>query len=334
MRSLLLAIALLIAAPFASAESRVVLVTIDGLRWQEVFGGADPSLVTDPEDKARYVDAPDRAAALMPFLQSFRQRGALFGNVAAGECAKVENRYWFSYPGYAEMLGGRPNPQIRFNAKEINNDVTVLEWLNGQHGFEKSVRVYAEWDVVPFILNQPRSGLPIFVADAAQKDHDSQVIAAARNILEDGPRVTWIDLGDTDNRAHEGDYHGYLAAAAAADAFLSELWTKLESDPRYAGQTTLIVTADHGRGGSADDQWRGHGSGRYRFIIVPGLRRAGSNHVFMGAIGPGIRPGAGDVYKGATCAATGQVAATMLKSLGVDPAAYKADARPPLDIFR
>ena len=335
MRQLLAALAALFAlASPAFAEPRVLLVTIDGFRWQEVFHGADPALATTPEDKARYIDVPDRAAALTPFLQSLKTDGVLIGDREAGSCARVENRYWFSYPGYAEMLSGRPNPRVKANAKIINDDVTVLEWLNTQPGFANSVRVSAEWDVVPFILNAPRSHLPIAVAPQATKDRDRPTIAAAIDMLAQAPRVAWVDLGDTDSRAHEGDYSAYLAAAARADAFLADAWAKLQADPRTAGQTTLIVTADHGRGGSAGGQWHGHGSGYYRGVWVPGVRKPGSDAVFMGARGPDVMTGSGARYTTANCAVTGQIASTLLRGVGIDASAYRADVRPPLDIFR
>ncbi len=335
MKHLLAALlALCACATPALAEPHVVLVTIDGFRWQEVFHGADPALVTTPEDRARYVDVQDRATALTPFLQSFRTDGVLFGDRASGSCAKVENRYWFSYPGYAEMLTGRPNPRIGANAKALNDEVTVLEWLNARAGFENSVRVYAEWDTVPFILNQPRSKLPVYVAPPEAPTHDNYVIAEAGAIAVETPRVAWVGLGDTDNRAHEGNYSAYLAAASAADVFLADLWAKLQADPRTAGNTTLIVTADHGRGGAANGQWRGHGSGRYRFGWLPGLRKEGSDAVFMAARGPDIVSGSAAQYSGENCAVTGQITATLLRSLDIAPGAFSAEARPPLNIFR
>ena len=318
----------------ALAQPHAVLVTIDGFRWQEVFHGADPALVTTPQDKARYIDVVDRAAALTPFLQSLRTEGVLFGDREAGSCAKVENRYWFSYPGYAEMLSGRPNPHIKANAKTLNDDVTVLEWLNSRPGFENSVRVYAEWDVVPFILNAPRSKLPIYFAPPDAPTHDNYVIGEAAAVASDAPRVAWVGLGDTDNRAHEGNYSAYLAAAAAADGFLADLWAKLQADPRTAGQTTLIVTADPGRGASAHGQWRGHGSGLYRGVWVPRVRKAGSDAVFMGAIGPAIQPGSSAQYTGTNCAVTGQIAATLLRSLDQNPTDFSPEIRAPLNIFR
>src|SRR5262249_24793133 len=40
--------------------------------------------------------------------------------------------------------------------------------------------------------------------------------------------------------------------------FIGELWGALQSDPVYRDRTTLIVTADHGRGASAE-AWKSHG---------------------------------------------------------------------------
>src|SRR5262245_8449916 len=249
MRSLAIALAGLCLSPGgARAEERyAVLFTIDGLRWEDLFRGADPTLVDDPAARARYVDVPDRAAALTPFLLSFSQAGVLIGDRDEGSCARVANEYWFSYPGYAEMLAGRPNPQTRSNQAIPNEDVTVLERLARRSEFQGQVRVYAEWHVVPAILNVERSAIPVFVTPDKSSPHDPQVIRAAREILPDPPRLLWIALGDTDNRAHEGDYEAYLRAASEADAFLRDVWHAIESNPRTAGRTTLIVAPDHGR---------------------------------------------------------------------------------------
>lgn len=203
------AVALLMLAPARPAAAQepayVVLVTIDGLRWEELFRGADPVLVSDERYRARYVDVPDRAQALAPFLLSFAQHGALIGDRDNGSCARVVNDFWFSYPGYAEILAGRPNPGARSNQAIPNQDVTVLERLARRPEFEGQVRAFAEWHVVPAILHTERSGIPVFVTPDRDAPHDPQVIAAARAAFAELPRVTWIALGDTDNRAHEGD---------------------------------------------------------------------------------------------------------------------------------
>ncbi len=334
MRHLMFALSAVLAfiAPPARAQEvedrYLILVTIDGYRWEELFRGADPALVTDPAYRARYVDAPDRAAALTPFLLSFAQTGALIGNRDANSCARVSNDFWFSYPGYAEMLSGRPNPAVRYNAAIPNDDVTVLERL-ARRGL--SVRVFAEWETMRAILNEARSGLSIFTPPDYGAPHDPQVIPAARAALADPPRVLYVALGDTDNRAHEGEYEQYLAAASEADAFAREIWDAYQANPRTAGRTTMIITADHGRGRAGDDRWRGHGSGRWRGIIVPGLRHAGSDADFIAVRGPGV--GATQSYSMEHCATLSQVAATMLTALGLHDAEAQPDMAPPLDVL-
>lgn len=309
----------------------LILVTVDGYRWEELFRGADPDLVADPAYRARYIDVPDRAQALTPFLLSFAQEGALIGNRDVNSCARVANDFWFSYPGYAEMLSGRPNPRVRYNAAIPNDDVTVLERLSRRPEFVGQVRVFAEWETMRAILNEERSGLSIFTTPDYDAPHDPQVIPAARAALADPPRVLWVALGDTDNRAHEGEYEQYLAAATDADNFLREIWEAYQANPRTAGRTTMIVTADHGRGGAEDDRWTGHGSGRWRGIIVPGLRHAGSDAIFIAARGPNVINA--NAYTMENCASLGQVAGTILAALGLLGEEGQPDMARPLDVF-
>ncbi len=324
----------LIATPARAQDTAprfLALVTIDGYRWQELFRGADPALVTDERYRARYVDVQNRAAALTPFLLSFAQAGALTGNRDQNSCARVANDFWFSYPGYAEMLAGRPNPRVRSNAAVPNDDVTMLERLARRPEFANQVRVFAEWDAVPAILNVARSGIPVFNPPDKSAPHDPQVVSAARAALANPPRVMWLALGDTDNRAHEGEYEQYLAAATEADNFLRELWEAYQANPRTAGRTTLIVTSDHGRGGAENNRWRGHGSGRWRGIIVPGLRHEGSDAIFIAARGPGIV--STQAYTPENCASVSQIAATMLTGLGLLAEEGQIDMAAPLDVF-
>lgn len=336
MRHLLAVLALLFAALAPSARAQepppyLILVTIDGYRWEELFRGADPALVTDERYRARYVDVPDRAEALTPFLLGFARDGALIGNRDSGSCARVANEYWFSYPGYAEMLSGRPNPNARSNQNLPNEDVTVLERLHRRPEFAGQVRVFSEWFVTRAILNVARSNIPVFIPPDESAPHDPQVIPAARAALADPPRVLWVALGDTDNRAHEGKYEQYLAAASEADNFLREIWEAYQTNPRTTGRTTLIVTADHGRGGTARDRWRGHGSGHWRGTRVPGLRHEGSDAIFIAARGPDVA--STTPYTMDNCATVSQVAPTLLAGLGLLDEEGQPDMAAPLAIF-
>lgn len=335
MRRLTIAVAALFAnlaaqpARAQEAPPSVILVTIDGYRWQDLFRGADPALVTDERYRARYIDVPNRAAALTPFLLSFAQDGALIGNRDENSCARVSNDFWFSYPGYAEMLSGRPNPNARSNQAIPNKDITVLERIARRREFAGQVRVFAEWNAVSAIVNVERSYIPVFIPPDFEAPHDLQVIPAARELFADPPRALWVALGDTDNYAHAGKYEQYLRAATEADDFLRELWEAYQTNPRTAGRTTFIVTSDHGRG--ENERWRGHGSGRWRGIIVPGLRHEGSDAIFIAVRGPGV--GSGEVYTMENCAIAGQIAATLLTSLGLLAEEGQPDMAPPLAVF-
>jgi arylsulfatase A-like enzyme len=127
--------------------------------------------------------------------------------------------------------------------------------------------------------------------------------------------VLYVMLGETDEWAHEGRYDLYLDAAFRSDRFLARLWDTLQSLPRYANQTTLVVTTDHGRGATATD-WTDHGR------KVPAAEAT-----WMAAIGPGV-PALG--VRDAVTVTTSQIAATIAALVGEDFRKAAPGAAPPL----
>src|SRR6266536_2230796 len=75
----------------AGTTTNVIIVTLDGMRWQEVFGGFDPMLATEESGGVRNA-APLRAAfardsaeesraAILPFFwEVVAKRGQVFGD--------------------------------------------------------------------------------------------------------------------------------------------------------------------------------------------------------------------------------------------------------------
>ena len=117
----------------------VILITIDGLRWQEFFGGADREYFKrdrngnagEPERRFWRASPGERRSTLMPFMwSSIAKDGQIFGDAEAGSLSRVTNGLWFSYPGYSEMFAGVADQRINSNDKVPNPNVTVLEWLN------------------------------------------------------------------------------------------------------------------------------------------------------------------------------------------------------------
>ena len=171
--SLLVAGTLVLAASAqpAARTKHLFVITIDGFRWQEIFTGADPQLVANPEyvrdtalTKGMYWDstAELRRKRLLPFFWgTLAQRGRLYGNRLYGNKVNVRNFYKISYPGYNEIFTGHTDaissPNIPINNKHVN----VLEYLNGSSAYHGKVAIFTSWSVFPYILNEARSGLPV-----------------------------------------------------------------------------------------------------------------------------------------------------------------------------
>ena len=104
---------LVISAQQDQAVTNVLLVTMDGMRWQEVFGGLQSALLTKEDGgiaeagiaplKERFdaSTAEQRREKLMPFLWgTIAQQGQIFGDASRGSVARLTNGLRFSYPGY------------------------------------------------------------------------------------------------------------------------------------------------------------------------------------------------------------------------------------------
>lgn len=338
-------------AASAQATRNVVVVTLDGLRWQEVFRGADDTFLTPEAGGVSTQDLPGiqkrfggdardkRREALMPFLWgTMARQGQVLGNRDRGSPMRVKNSARVSYPGYHELLCGFPNDQqIRNNDLIPNPDVTVLEWLNRDPEFAGKVVPVAAWTAFRAIFNPERSRLPVWVADPEVRQdtndsvlrdlerwmrdipifdggehYDAFVHRAALNRLETvKPRVLFVGLGEPDVFAHRRQYGGYLDSIQRCDRFIAELWTALQAMPEYRGTTTLIVTCDHGRGATTKD-WTDHGAD-----VVD------ADQTWLAVLGPDT-PALGERHD-IPEVTSAQIAATVAQALGRDFA--KTDAR-------
>ena len=155
----------------------VIIVMIDGMRWQEIYRGVDPVLIKtpgpealgNPKERAAYAEklyarkSPEESrAALMPFLwNTVATHGQLFGNRDLGSDSHVTNGYNFSYPGYNETLTGVPDPKINSNDNIANPNVTVFEWLNNKPKWNAHVAAFGAWENFDGIFNKDRSGFAI-----------------------------------------------------------------------------------------------------------------------------------------------------------------------------
>jgi hypothetical protein len=286
----------------------IVIVTLDGMRWQEIFKGVDSAIIvnktftSDSEQVTKNFwsnDINERRAKLFPFLwNTVAQHGQLYGNRTKGSSVNNANTYWFSYPGYNEIFTGYPDTAVNSNDKIPNKNENVLEFINKQKGYTGKVAAFATWDCFPYILNKWRSNIYVnagvdtfnFSSPSFQLLNDLQFLSpkpldvrldvntylAGKAYLKTyKPKVLYIAFDETDDFAHSGMYDQYLKSAHAEDAMMGDLWNTLQSMPEYKNKTTLIITCDHGRGDAIKEEWTTHGQ-----------KTAGSGQIWIAAIGP------------------------------------------------
>jgi hypothetical protein len=328
----------------------LIIITTDGMRWQEVFNGMDSAIANN---KAYYEDdstvlyerywastAEERRKKIFPFLwNNMVPAGQIYGNRALGNNVDTKNSRWISFPGYSEMMTGFVDTGINRNDYPPNPNVNVLEFLNKQPKFKNKVVAFGAWEAFDNILNEKRAGFPVMSAfnpTGGQKPtvnekmlnkllHDSfrqwgedecfDVFThheAVEWINTRKPKIIYIAYGETDEWAHSGRYRSYLDAAHNVDQWISELWSMLQRDPQYKGKTTLIFTTDHGRGDINKDQWTSHNSN------IPG-----AHEMWFAVMGPdtpvrGEAKEAGQIYQQ-------QIAQTIAGLVG-----YTFEARHPV----
>ena len=326
-------------AQLSSKTKNVFIVTIDGIRWQEIFKGADPSIIdncryTADVDLAKlmYLDssAEQNRKKLLPFLWNvIVRKGQLYGNRLYKNNVNVSNEYKFSYPGYNEIFTGYPDLYVSSNSATNNLNINVLGYLNTLDEFKNNVVAFTSWNIFPYILNKDRSELPVYSGyDSIKENGDADLhifnnaqqnligqktatrqdaltfIAASEYIKANKPKVVFIGFGECDEDAHKGRYDKYLQHLNDADQMIQQLWYYIQSTPEYKDKTTLLITTDHGRGKKVNT-WTGHD------ILIKG-----SGDAWLAVIGPDTRP-LGEIQIPQQLYQK-QIAATISKFLGYD----------------
>jgi len=106
------------------------------------------------------------------------------------------------------------------------------------------------------------------------------VFVARRLMRQVAPSLLWITLHDIDI-AHSGTYSLYLEGIQRSDRLCADIWKTIQSEPEYAGKTTLFILPDFGR----DSDMDAGGNGFQHHRTGDALSRT----TWMIAMGPGIR---------------------------------------------
>ncbi len=341
--------------PAAARAGNVVLVTLDGARWQDLFDGLDLDVLrstsgTTPVEKTETYQrfwaatAAERRAKVMPFLWNrlVKDEGFIAGNRTLDSRVEVANAHRFSYPGYSELLTGAPHDDvITSNDNTRYPFLTVLEWLRKDLQLPASgVAAFGSWETFNFIAEREEGAITINAGyeDFADPDPEMRTLSTLQHLTPNGfhgarhdiytyrfarahlqtarPRVLYLAFDETDDWAHQKRYDLVLDALHRSDAQLEQLWTWLQADPQYRGTTTLMLTVDHGRGRTPTD-WTDHGKD-----VV------GAHESWLGCFGPTVTV-RGEQKAGDTLYQK-QVASTIAALLGRNFAAAVPGAAAPI----
>jgi hypothetical protein len=279
--------------PPTDPGEHVVLITLDGVRVRDVFGGAD-----------RALSGADEGATFPHLLAAVADEGVIYGDPRRFERMTTANRAQVSVPGYMSMFSGFEQPCYDNQCPPVMIE-TVFEYVRRARDLDPAdVAVFASWikmgrvvehvvgtvttDIGPDPDDTPAE-LPPWGQDGSAR-WDDVTYARAMDYLETHrPRLLYVSLLDGDGWGHEGDYASYLATLRRYDRWIAEVKERLAALAAEGVATTLIVTTDHGRGEGAD--WREHNA------TLPG-----SEQVFLHASGPHVIAGAVDSSVGHTAA--------------------------------
>jgi len=342
--------------PEAKFKTRaVVLIVLDGFRWQEIFDGPAHELMNSKyggvQDETQtkkdfWRDTSEEGReAMMPFLwKVVGKQGQIYGNQKKGSIAQVTNGFKFSYPGYNEMSTGYADPKINSNEFGANPNATVFEWLNKKPEFRDQVAIFGTWNVYKDIFRAKQSGLFIragwdlpWAAHLSPREQRLKALYKTTTRVEDddafdsfthqglldylsdhNPKALFVGYGGTDDWAHEGKYDLVLQAAHQDDQHIEELWNLFQANPAYRDHVTFIITTDHGRG-SGLRLWRDHDK-----------NIAGAENIWIAVIGPDT-PGEGEM-KNVPRVTQSQIAATIAALLGENYRSAVPQAASPLPI--
>ncbi len=283
----------------------MIVLVIDGIRWQEVFTGVDRSLARIHG----FAGTPRTASELVPNLHLLRtEAGAAVGAPGVGHTLRASGPVYRSLPGYMELLSGRPAEYCLSNRCGSVRSPTLIDRV-GEHA-PGAAALFGSWphlihaaalqpergmvstgrsggtNLELLYRSQLRASLRVRAAAAGPAPSkgdfrgDAFTAALALDYLNhERPRLLFVSVGEADVWGHANNYGAYLAALQRADAFAGELLAASTRLNRAGHRTTLIVTTDHGR----DRRAREHG---------PGIPESGRVWAIAGGFGVNAR---GDV---------------------------------------
>lgn len=233
-------------------DPNIILITLDGIRYQEIFNGTDVTLTDNHLSNKE----------LIPNMYNH----FIINGVALGNNLDVyaSGPVYISLPGYLEITNGKKIKCYTNSCTNIKLSKTLIDEYS-------DAAVFASWEEIKTTvsnypndyiinagtsyrsnkyinLNQIDYNLPLFSWNKKYRADNQTIEAATDYYIKFRPSFLWVSLGDGDEWAHLGDYENYINSIRSADHFIGNLISLIDYP------TVMVITTDHGRG----KNWTNH----------------------------------------------------------------------------
>lgn len=338
----------------------VILLTVDGMRIEEIFGGIDGKIIGNQDYSGIYYDSESdrvlkayggptpqasREKLLPYFWQTFVPNGVLIGDPDRNSHVLVTNTEKFSAPGYMEILTGQPHAEVVSNDNIRYPFPTLLEYAHdAMHLDYTGVATIGSW--IGFAtLSSSRAKL-FFTNAGFEPVPDKYATPQMKwlNGIQDDIMTLWPEgRSDAVTFAIATDYlrkyHPRLLYIALDE---SDDWAHEKRYDRYLDYIhlfdsylqrlwTQLQSMEQYRDKTTliitTDHGRGHDPRQWGEHGA-GEELKGSESIWIAVAGPDT-PHRGDLEN--TDATQSQVAATALRFLGLDYRKFNPQAAKPID---
>lgn len=238
----------------------VIVITIDGVMWQDVYGPHGRELVPN-------------------LWREAGAHGVALGAPGHGEQLAASGPNFVSLPGYTELFEGKTHTGCTSNFCNGATVPTLVDEVRAQHALPDDVAVFASWDRIALAASVVNNDV-VMSAGSAQAQGDNgpldtdpdthSAYAMGRGVpsypgwgdyrpdrytarlalayfKSHQPSFMYVGFGDTDEYAHKGQRLRYEQALQQADEFIGRIFNELAQMGERGQRTFVIVTTDHGR---------------------------------------------------------------------------------------
>lgn len=249
----------------AYRTDHVIIVVIDGARYQETWGNGELTYI------------PNRAAMATEGSMCTNFHNPVYTFTNGGHCAMTTgvdeyiNNSGYQYPTYPGIFQywrkAYNAPQTKCWVVSSKDKLFVFANCDNAADSSWDNQFMASYDCG---VNGPFTGYR----------EDSTTINHVMSILDQHhPDLMLVNFKGPDANGHANNWNGYLNAIITTDVYVKQIWDHLQADPYYAGTTTMFVTNDHGR----------HDDGHLDGFVSHGDNCDGCKHIELLAMGPDFR---------------------------------------------